>query len=337
MKTLYRYDEIKVSPVPLNSGFKMDGYWVWCGSVVEEPGVGFHMYAARWPKTHPMFSGYIFLSEIVHAFSPNMTGPYEYVESVLPTGNPADWNGRMVHNPTVVKWRDKYLLYYIGTTYGNEVPPPDNIDRELMDSVYQKIRIGVAIADNPGGPWRDCKKPVLDSRPGKWDHKIVTNPAPCVLPDGRIYLYYRSNTSDGLRIGLACADNPEGPYVRVQDAPVMEGINVEDPFVWHNGDHFEMVAKDMTGDITGEFHAGAHFISEDGIHWNTTPNPKAYSRTVEFTDGSTDLMGCVERPQLLFDATGKPVCMFAATADGPGGFRKADNTWNMAFPIENNT
>ena len=96
-------------------GFHMDGFWVWCGSVLKWKD-GYHMFASRWSKKNPMFEGYIFTSEIVHAFSPDPLGPYTCRETVLPTGNPSDWNGRMAHNPTVLRYGDRILLYYIAST-----------------------------------------------------------------------------------------------------------------------------------------------------------------------------------------------------------------------------
>lgn len=323
----------KLGSVPVNGGFRMENKWVWCGSAVEEAGKGCHLYASCWRKDYPMPEGYVLFSEIVHAFSETMTGPYRFVEKILPTGNPADWNGCMAHNPTVVKWNNKYLLYYIASTYADEPTPPEIIQkqRSLVDKIYAQIRIGVAIADVPGGPWHICKNPILEARPGFWDAALVTNPAPCVLPNGRIYLYYRSNTPEGLRIGLAVADHPEGPYCRIQDGPVMDSINVEDPFVWHNGENFEMLAKDMTGTITGEFHACAHFVSADGIKWQS--KGKAYSRAIAYENGKTITLGSLERPQLLFGADGAPKCLFAAAADGPGGFQKAEDTWNIAIQL----
>ena len=96
-------------------GFHMDGFWVWCGSVLKWKD-GYHMFASRWSKKKPMFEGYIFTSEIVHAFSPDPLGPYTCRETVLPTGNPRDWNGRMAHNPTVLRYGDRILLYYIAST-----------------------------------------------------------------------------------------------------------------------------------------------------------------------------------------------------------------------------
>lgn len=322
-------------PTPVNSGFRQDGYWVWCGSALAEPGRGYHLYAARWPKTHSMFEGYIFLSEIVHAFSPTLLGPYRFVDRVLPGGDASRWDGRMAHNPTVHAYGGRYLLYYIASTYDGPAPNREEAisDQRRRNQVYQNIKIGLAIADSPDGPWQNLDAPILLPRPGRWDSQIVTNPAPCVLPDGRIFLYYRSNTPQGLRIGLAVAQRPEGPYERVQDDPVLQGFNVEDPYVWHNGRHFEMIAKDITGDICGEIFAGAHFHSDDGISWRPAPSPRAYSRLVSYDDGSQAQLGCLERPQLLFGPDGEPQAFFAAAADGPGSFRKADNTWNIAIPM----
>ncbi len=326
----------KILPVPPDSGFRMDGYWVWCGSVVKDPdGKGYHMFASRWPRTYPMLRGYVYLSEIVRAWSANMSGPYEFVEKILPDGNSSHWNGRMAHNPAIVKYKDKYLLYYIASTYDFPVPPPELVSTDLtaMNKIYHRIRIGVLSSNHPAGPWKSSGNPILEPQAGKWDHNLVTNPAPCIHPDGRIFLYYRSNPPEGLRIGLAVAEAFDGPYKRAKDCPVMEGIYIEDPFVWHNGHRFEMIAKDMTGEITGELHCGAHFLSDDGIDWQVSKHPKAYSKTIACSDGTTRTLGCLERPQLLFDDNGVPVCMFAAAADGAGGFNNAQNTWNIAIPL----
>lgn len=315
------------------SGFKMDGYWIWCGSAVKEEGKGYHLYAARWGKDYPMLEGYIFNSHIVHAFSETLEGPYSFVEKVLPEkDDPSCWDGRMTHNPVVVKYKDEYLLYYIGSTYEGEPTPASEVkeNRKKMEVVYDRICIGVARSKSPAGPWKVCPRPVLTPRADKWDNWIVTNPAPCVLPDGRIFLYYRSNSKLG-PIGLAIYNDPEGEAERF-DMPVFtKDMFVEDPFVWHNGEYFEMIAKDLSGNLTKEYHAGAHFVSEDGIKWEYTH--KAYSRNIVM-DGKEITLGSLERPQLLFDKKGTPVALFAAVADGPGGFNNAPNTWNQVFLLK---
>jgi hypothetical protein len=153
------------------------------------------------------------------------------------------------------------------------------------------------------------------------------------LPDGRIYLYYRSNTPNGLRIGLAQASQPHGPYTRISPDPIMPEFDIEDPFVWFNGEYFEMMAKDMKGTITGELHAGAHFISPDGIEWKPQDNPQIYSRAIETANTQHMTLGCMERPQIVFGNNRKPLGFLAAVADGPGGFTNAQNTWNIVVEL----
>jgi len=331
----------RVKPVPVDGGFRMDGYWVWCGSVIGGEDGRYYMFASRWSRKLPMFAGYILSSEIVRAVSDTPYGPYRFLETVLPAGDPDAWDGRMAHNPSIHKWGDTYLLYYIGSTFSGPIASASEAERKAQcDESYSNIRIGLATSHSLAGPWKKMDRPILEPRPGKWDAQIVTNPAPCVRDDGRVILYYRSNTPEGLRIGVAEASTFDGPYHRLVDDPVLQlpGEDfVEDPFVWWAKDHYEMLAKDMQGGITGERHAGAHFQSEDAIHWRLMEPPKAYSRTITFENGDKMQLGCLERPQLLFDGNKSPICLFAAAADGPGGFYKASNTWNIAIPLEAGT
>jgi len=328
----------RILPAPVGGGFAMDGYWVWCGSVIRGEDDRYHMFAARWPKALPFFDGYKTYSEIVRAVSDAPEGPYLYQEVVLPARGAEYWDGRMTHNPTIHKLGDTYLLFYIGATYDGPWPSAEQLRQGTTDQPnesYAHIRIGLATAPSVYGPWTRPDAPVLEPRPGKWDDPIVTNPAPCILPDGRILLYYRANTPNGLRIGAARAENLGAPLERISDDPVLvfEGDNhVEDPYVWWAGDHLELLAKDMTGGITGEKHAGVHATSHDGLRWTLADPPKAYSRRVVWNDGSVTVQGSLERPQLLFH-DGRPTHLFCATSDGPGGFHNATRTWNMVLPL----
>ncbi len=38
---------------PVGGGFAMDGYWIWCGSVVRGEDERYHMFASRWPQALP--------------------------------------------------------------------------------------------------------------------------------------------------------------------------------------------------------------------------------------------------------------------------------------------
>lgn len=322
-------------------------YWIWCGSPVADDDGRFHLFAARWPKSLPFFEGYPLYSEIVRADASRPEGPYVMREVVLPDRGEARWDGRMTHNPTVLRHGGQFLLFYIGSTFrGTRADaaslraPTAQAQAQVKES-YAGIRIGLAVSDSVMGPWIRCDAPILMPRPGRWDASITTNPAPCLAPDGSLYLYYRSNTPDGCRLGVSRAEVPRdgnwlgARFERLCDEPVMRfhgGGTLEDPFVWHNGTCFEMLAKDLAGEFTSEYHGGVHGWSEDGIAWEVAPVAQAYSRTLAWDDGTRSTLGSLERPQLLFQ-DGKPTHFFAAAADGPGGFRNAANTWNLVAPL----
>lgn len=336
----------RILPSPKEGGFKQEGYWVWCGSVTKGDDGRYHMFAARWPKKYPFFHGYLAASEIVRASATEPTGPYQFEEIVLPARGESFWDGRMTHNPFIIKYGEEFLLFYIGATYSGDTPSPKEMHKLRSESGgngrippwYSSIRIGMARADSVFGPWQRPNKPTFDIDPAGWDNGVVTNPSPCLAPDGRILLYYRST---GCKLGLAAASSPDEPFVRQGDAPVVDpgqGLKIEDPFVFWAGDHYEMVCKDLTGKITGEYHAAVHLISDDGTAWKLAPHPKAWSRTICWDDGLTTTQASIERPFILFNAE-RPAFLFAATADGPGphdghpGHYFAENTWNMVIPL----
>jgi hypothetical protein len=267
-------------------------------------------------------------------------GPYEFAEVVLGDRGSEHWDGRMTHNPAIVKWRDRCLLFYIGTTFEGPKPSADALKTgPLFYPWYRQIRIGVAEARTPAGPWLRGSAPLLLARPGMWDEHVVTNPSPCVTSDGRLFLYYRSYIKGrGNRLGLAIFEDIAMPPVWRSDRPLFDDDNTsfEDPFVFENDGHFEMLAKDLTGKTTGELNAGTHLLSSDGIHWKPAPRPRAYSRDLLWADGQVRRMSNIERPFLLIE-DGMPTQMFAAMGEGgaqlPGAFNGIRRSWNGAIPL----
>lgn len=197
---------------------------------------------------------------------------------------------------------------------------------------------GPGTAPSASGPWERIHAPILDSNPNARDNSIITNPSACIAPVGRIRLYYRSS---GCKLSLAVAKPQNDPFERYGKAPVVDpghGLRIEDPFVWWMNDHYEMVCKDLTGKITGEFHAAVHLFSNDGVDWKLANPPKAWFRKLTWEDGRTTIQGSIERPYILFE-NNQPAWLFAATADGPGpsggrpGHFYARNTWNLVIPL----
>ncbi|MCI6842594.1 MAG: glycoside hydrolase family protein [Eubacteriales bacterium] len=339
-------------PTSEEYGFGMDGYWVWCGSAMKGADGLWHMYSARWPKSRPFFTGYIVSSEIIHAVADRPEGPYRFREVVLGARGEEFWDGRMTHNPSVVCSGGVTALFYIGATFSGETPDRDalcgSVRPAAVDECYSSIRIGVAVLGSSDGEWRRFDEPVFLPDPDGWDRTVVTNPAPCVCPDGSVLMYYRSNCPDGMRIGVArcdrlTADEPPRFY-RFIDHPLFENypeLHVEDPFVWHNGENFEMIAKDMNGNGCGVVGGGVHLVSEDGVDWDYAPQRLAYSRTLSFADGTSHEVYHLERPNILFDG-GRPVGLAAAygTAGGEkqpygGKFDEMRDSRTIVIPFGN--
>jgi hypothetical protein len=331
-------------PAPMNGGFRMEGYWVWCGSVVKGEDGLFHMFASRWPKHLPMHPGWLVGSEIVRAVSDIPEGPYVFQEVVLPARGAEYWDGRSTHNPMIVKHGDTYILYYMGTTHPfADIEPGQRLELEDPRTIVGRSnkRIGIATSNSVFGPWERRDKPILRTRPGKFDSFLTSNPAPCVHEDGSVLLIYKARRYEGhvhsknMMFGVAKAPHYNGPYFAVSDKPIFSSdrVHLEDPFIWKTDHGYELIAKDMEGDICGELHGGIQAYSKDGVEWKLYDNPKAYSRSVLWDDGQVRTMANLERPFLFFQ-DGKPTHLFAATGDGPGHFKGMTETWNMVIPLK---
>ncbi len=336
----------RIKPAPVGGGFAMEEYWVWCGSVTAGDDGLFHMFASRIPKNLPFSPHWLTHSEIVHAVSPTPEGPYAFSDVSLPPRDPMFWDGRMTHNPAIVRHGGRYLLYYTATTFAAAPPTPETPMQVFSPLFFEALvnqYIGLAWADSPYGPWHRPDDPILRPRSGCWDECMATNPAPFVEPGGRVLLGYKSGP-DPLRhgwpmilnYGMACAESWDAPYLRLVDEPLFHfddpGVRIEDACIWHEDGVYQMLLNDLTGKVTGEDHSGIHAWSVDAKRWQVADPPQAYSRNVLWDDGARIKQGSLERPQVLLQ-DGVPTHLFCATADGPGGFQNAANTWNMVIPL----
>ncbi|MFC6102115.1 glycoside hydrolase family protein [Olivibacter domesticus] len=333
----------RMLPAPLNGGFRMENYWVWDPSIVKGEDGLYHMFASRWSKDYG-FGNWVTNSEIVRAVSQHPAGPYAFAEVVLPARGPKFFDGRTTHNARIIKSGDYYLLYYFGNTYPGPDPEPgiDVWGNGLAQKAWMNKRIGLAWSKSVFGPWQRSEQPILEPRPGHWDASITSNPSPVALPNGSIYLMYKSSQKDHnppLLLGAAGARSFQGPYERLADKPLFEfhskgqmDNDVEDPFVWWANDHYELIMKDRFGHICGEEGGGIHARSKDGIKWKLADPIKAYSRHILWEDGSKTRQANFERPFLLFE-DGKPTHLFAATGSGSRPY-ELENSWNMVIPLK---
>jgi hypothetical protein len=327
--------------VPRAGGFRMDGYWVWCGSVIKGDDGKYHMFASRWPKDITFHPGWMTNSEIVRATADRPEGPYAFQEVVLPARGIEYWDGRSTHNPSITRHGDTYVLFYMGSTHPLGDTPRGTLfalDDPRAIVARSMKRVGIATAKSLAGPWTRYDRPILETKPGTFYSFLTSNPAPVMHDDGSVYLMFKARRYEGgkhsaMMLGAARARHYLGPYEVVSPEPLFSPTRmgeVEDPFVWKTAEGYEMVAKDMKGSIVGEKHAGVHARSRDGLDWTLVG--KAWSRQVKWDDGTSQTMGQLERPCLLIE-DGRPVFLFAATGDGPGGFANMTQSWNVAIPL----
>ena len=317
----------RVRPLPAANRFGVNGYHVWCGAPVKGPDGKFHLFYSRWPAKVGFAPGWAMHSEIAYAVSDHAAGPYRHVNVALPPRglNPASgreyWDADVTHNANAFFHNGKYHLYYSGN-HGDGKSYP-------MHRNHQ--RIGLAIAENPAGPWKRLDHPIVDITDDRksFDSLCVTNPAACVRPDGGVLLIYKAvqfiegkEMGGKVRYGAARADKPEGPYVKTPghifeaEKPGEHWMVAEDPFLWFSrkyGNRYYAATRDVVGSFTGSSGGICLFESEDGLNWKSAVTPKILERTYVL-EGGTRSKSPIERPVLLIENE-EPTYLFGA-ADG---------------------
>lgn len=319
---------MRFEPLDLNRGFRMSDYWVWGGSAIKGEDGRYHLFVSRWSKKAG-FLQWATHSEVVRASADRPEGPYRFEEVVLRGRGEAFWDGGAIHNPSIHFHDGTYLLFYVATWYRG-ADRRDDADcghfSPIWCEAWNHKRTGLATAPSVYGPWTRQDAPVLPPRPGEWDAAIISNPAPWVDADGSVTLVYKSANLPHPRghypgrfhLGLARAPHWSAPMERVMPEPVrIDGHpdpHVEDPCIWRREGGWEMLAKDMTGELCGETQGSACFRSEDAKFWRLCDPPLGVSRRVELhPDGCMELTKRERNKVLLED--GNLRCLYSAVLE----------------------
>ncbi|HXT12935.1 MAG TPA: glycoside hydrolase family protein [Candidatus Angelobacter sp.] len=267
-------------PAVKNGGFKMDGYIVWCSSVIKV-GDTYHMFASAWSSQFGL-AGWTTHSECVRATSTNLLGPYTFQEVVLQkrTNN---WDNSRIHNVKIVRAGSKFVLYYINTAN----------------------QTGIAVADSVTGPWTRRDHPVMK----------VSNPAPLVRPDLSIYVFGRLRDSHQVNRGIAfTAPAYDGPYTVVAHGEnlLQDNNELEDPTIWWAHDQYNILLNDWKGKATGTNKDGAQYFSKDGIHYQLISHEPVFTKKVVYDDGTSETFARRERPFIYVNEKGEALALFTA-------------------------
>ena len=325
---------------------RLDGYYVWDCSVIKSGGK-YHMFSSRWKKEYTFGWNWLFNSEIIHSVSDTPEGPYQFQNVVLPRRGRKYFDGMNTHNTCIKEYNGKFYLYYMGTTYGGDIPTGEKeIPAGYEMETWNRKRIGLAVADDINGEFVRRDTPLLEPRDcSKWDCTVTTNPSVAIMPDGKTYMIYKSRKSifKPLKLGIAVADKPDGEFKRLSDNPILdfadENMHIEDPFIWYDEKKkkFCLITKDDMKNgvygVTGEWGSGFYAESDDCMDFEIGDDPKVYSRKVQWADGTETLQGNMERPSVLFDENGEPTHIFCASGSGPS-YSFDDITYIVCVKLE---
>ncbi len=279
-------------PVPLESGLKMDGYWVWCGSMIKVDST-YHLFASRWKKNGDFPEGYRQNSEIVRATSKSPLGPFRFEEVVIGERDSSFWDSNMAHNPTIHKIGDEYVLFYIGSDFTTLSSNSKSLLR----------RVGYAKAEQISGPWTRCDQPLIE----------VESNNPAILQDKqKILLVYRDAA---LKVFLAEAKQYSGPF-EVVNSDLWPEARIEDFYLYKSKGRYHMVCEDNMGKVSGHERWGVHIVSKNGVSdWKRHRKVVFYDHYISYTDGS--ILHCFrrERPQFLVE-DGKITVLITSVYDG---------------------
>lgn len=313
--------KIELGKLSKTSVFKSDTMSVWGGSLVKGKDGLYHLFYSRWPKK--LGWEWVTRSEVAHAVSKSLFGPYKFKDVALPPRGVQYWDGLCTHNPTIHEFNGKYYLYYMGNT-GDEkiVSVPGKAKINWLHRNNQ--RIGVAVANDPNGPWKRFDKPVLDITPGDSlapDALCTSNPSVCQMTDGRILMVYKAvgkkyqMPQGGPVVHMVAISNkPTGPFKKYPNPVFLEeGVRfpAEDPYIWYQDGKYRAIVKYIKNEGKNRDFFLVHYESADGIDWQKAKNFLITDRTVTWDDGRKQQFTHLERPQVYLE-DGKPIALLCA-------------------------
>lgn len=313
--------KIELGQIAKESVFVNDTMSIWGGSVVKGEDGLYHMFYARWPK----HLGWVWVShsEIAHAVSDSPFGPFKFKDIALPDRGGEHWDGLCTHNPTIHKFNGKYYLYYMGNT-GDKAVMGVPGKHKLNWLHRNNQRIGVAVADNPEGPWQRFDEPVLDITHNDslaFDALMTSNPSICQMTDGKILMVFKAVGKQyplpgggPVVHGVAIADNPTGPFKKYPN-PVFtvegERFPAEDPYIWYQEGKYRAIVKSIKQEEGKRVFYLVQYESENGIDWLEAKNFHISDRTVTWANGKQQKLTHLERPQVLLE-NGEPIALMCA-------------------------
>lgn len=301
------------------------GYTIWGTSPIWGDDGKVHLFVARWPCELKVDPGWRTHSEIAHYVGDSPEGPFVFSDVAVKSaiegegGDKAPCNpaihkvknrcGLAPHNPNISKVDSLYALFYIANDGIEKHPSNQYICLATSESLY--------------GPWKKAGDDGVILTPPQnkdyWNFNAsngVNNPAFLQHPDGGYFLYFKSEKA---KMGLAIAEDLEGPYVQLPFPVTTNDRNIEDGYAFMYNGKFALLTTDNQGMI--EEGGGILWSSDDGIRF--TEYEKGFHHINDYTKIDMSKVNTIygmgrgkyakfERPQVLLK-DGKPAYVYLAS------------------------
>ena len=281
------------------------GYFLWGSSPIEDENGKIHLFVARWKIEHTFDTGWRSHSEIAHYVGDSPVGPFKFSDLALGGSGKDTWDKYGIHNPAIHKVGDKYVLLYISNNNYQRPYHPSN------------QCIGMMTATSLYGPWKKVGKDGLilapSTNPKHWTYNAsngVNNPAFLQHPDGGFLLYFKS---EGGKMGMAFAENLEGPYVMFPRPVTKNNLSIEDGYAFNWNGKICLLTTDNHGIL--EKGGGILWKSTNGIDFDeyesgfhVFPSYLPNGKTIKFKQNYGPAPK-FERPQVLMK-DGQPAYLF---------------------------
>lgn len=308
--------------LPRTVVYRQEGWCLWDPCVIRSDDGTYHLLYSRWPQALG-FEAWCTHAEIAWATAKKPEGPYLFRGTVLPARGAGFWDGHSVYNTCIIQHGKQFFLYYTGN-HGNAEWRPDRPIAPLSPEWWvqrNNQRIGVAVADHPGGPWRRFDKPLLDVGP-EYGQGIIGVPNVLVRPEGTLMLFYKTlapgpgHFGGGVFHYAATSDNPLGPFQR-HPKPMVDkrvllktdhpfNFHIDDHFEWRQGDRYYAIVKDHDAPfMTSYGRSLILFESADGFAWGPSRHALVKDFSIEWEDGKRQDFDRLEMPKLLLE-NGRP-------------------------------
>ena len=176
---------------PARVAFQLPDKVVWCASVIESDDGRYYMAASVRPTDRGSWvtDSVVVLASADRPEGPSPTRPTSFRPAGASTGRRHD---DPQPDPPPIRQDLPSLLHGHDLHAAQAHRADHRQDRRSLQEAWDDKRIGVAMAEDPRGPWRRLDGPVIVPRPGHWDSIITSNAAPVVHADGSVTLIYKS-------------------------------------------------------------------------------------------------------------------------------------------------